>query len=123
MIRSTNNGNSWTSANAGLTVPVTAFAVRPNQSENSSLFAGTQGGGVFFSTNNGRSWITVNSGLEDLYITSLATNSSSISLLKYGKDDSDAKVVTFVLELQQRSWKMQEASSFLQSGDRVRTTL
>ena len=41
---------------------ITCFAVTPNESGGSNLFAGTYGG-VYLSTNNGTSWTHVNSGL------------------------------------------------------------
>ena len=50
--RSTNNGTSWTSVNAGLTNPIiNALTIKGND-----LFAATYFGGVFLSTDNGGSW-------------------------------------------------------------------
>jgi hypothetical protein len=66
IFRSTDNGESWTAVNHGLTTCsgrpnpcVLSFAVNGN-----NIFAGTgYDQGLFFSTNNGESWTSVNSGL------------------------------------------------------------
>ena len=69
---STNNGTSWTAANAGLTSNyVSSFAVSPNGAGSTNLFAGT-GSGVFLSTNNGTSWTAVDSGLTSKQVLDLA---------------------------------------------------
>ncbi len=70
---STDNGASWTQANAGLTnTSVYALAVN-----GSNLFAGTYGG-VFLSTDNGASWTQVNTGLTNTWVTSLAVSGSNL---------------------------------------------
>lgn len=66
IFRSTNNGDSWTAVNSGLTTDlgrpgpcVGSFAVSGN-----SIFAGTgYDQGLFLSTDNGESWTAVNSSL------------------------------------------------------------
>ncbi len=68
VIRSTNNGISWTEVSAGLTnTDIRSFAV-----SNTNLFAGTAGGGVFRSTDNGTSWTAASTGLTNTEIRSLA---------------------------------------------------
>lgn len=70
---STNNGESWTEVNNGLTTSsVRAFIV-----SGTDLFAGTLGG-VFLSTNNGASWTEVNNGLTNLAAYSLAVSGTNL---------------------------------------------
>jgi photosystem II stability/assembly factor-like uncharacterized protein len=72
VFRSTNNGDSWTAVNTGLTrTNVTALAINPATRD---IFAGTLGGGVFRSTNNGDSWTAVNIDLTDTFVYTLAIN-------------------------------------------------
>ena len=74
IFRSTNNGDSWTAVNTGLTETY-VFALAINSSGH--IFAGTfYGGGVFRSTNNGDSWTAVNTGLTNLDVEALAINAS-----------------------------------------------
>jgi hypothetical protein len=57
---STDNGDSWTEANAGLSgASAQAFAVNGK-----TLFAGLDGRGVFKSTDNGSNWIDANNGFD-----------------------------------------------------------
>ncbi len=70
--RSTNNGDSWTPVNTGLTGSV-VFALALNTSEH--IFAGTYGG-VYRSTNNGDSWTPINTGLVSIGVFALASNTS-----------------------------------------------
>ena len=66
--RSTNNGDSWTTVNAGIepgTVQSLAVA-------GTKLFAGTLNNGVFLSTDNGGTWTAASSGLVKRMIYSLA---------------------------------------------------
>jgi len=59
----------WVQTNTGLTSPnVHAFAVSPNGTGGTNLFAGTYGGGAFLSTNNGTSWTAVNTGLTSAFV-------------------------------------------------------
>jgi hypothetical protein len=60
---STNNGQSWSSANSGLTSNI-VITLTVN---GTNIYAGTTAG-LFKSTDNGNSWNTVNSGLGTTYI-------------------------------------------------------
>ena len=51
------------------------MAIEPTVS--ATLYAGTEGGGVFKSTNGGQSWTAVNSGLTDTYVYALAIDPST----------------------------------------------
>jgi photosystem II stability/assembly factor-like uncharacterized protein len=84
---STNDGESWTAINSGLTTAkldlsngvVLSFAVA-----GINLFAATWGGGVFLSTNNGTSWTPVNSGLTIRYVRCLVISGKSLLAGTYG---------------------------------------
>jgi len=66
----TNDAIHWNAFNAGLAnTNITSLT-----SNNTFVFAGTNGGGVFRSGLVTNSWTAVNSGLPDLFITSLFTN-------------------------------------------------
>jgi len=73
--RSTDNGDSWTLVNTGLTsTDVAALAIN-----GSTIFAGThsimgQGGGMFRSTDNGDTWTEQNNHLTALDVNSVAIN-------------------------------------------------
>jgi formylglycine-generating enzyme required for sulfatase activity len=58
VIRSTDNGISWSGVNNGIT-SIYAFSFAVN---GTNLFTGTSVGGVFLSTNNGASWNSVSIG-------------------------------------------------------------
>jgi Secretion system C-terminal sorting domain len=66
--RSTDNGQSWFLANAGLPIYI---AVNALATSGSDLFAGLAGHGVYHSTNQGASWVWASSGLTDSSISSL----------------------------------------------------
>ena len=71
IFRSTDNGETWTGVNSGLTATnVRALAISPTD----HIFAGTFGG-VFRSTDNGDSWTSVKNGLEFPFVISLSINS------------------------------------------------
>jgi len=73
IFRSTDNVETWTGVNSGLTATnVRALAIN---AVSGHIFAGTFSG-VFRSTDNGDSWIPVNNGLEFPSVISLAINSS-----------------------------------------------
>jgi photosystem II stability/assembly factor-like uncharacterized protein len=70
---STNEGNSWTQINNGLSdSTVSALAIN-----NAGIFAGTDDG-VFLSTNNGAGWMQSSIGLVNSTITSLAVSGNNI---------------------------------------------
>ncbi len=73
VFHSTDNGNSWTEVNNGLTnLSVLSLAINSR----GHIFVGTLGDGVFRSTNNGDSWTAVNAGLTKTVILALAINAS-----------------------------------------------
>src|SRR5438105_14095406 len=73
IFRSSDNGETWTGVNNGLTdTNVRALAIN----NAGHIFGGTWSGGVFRSTDNGENWVAVNNGLEFLGIISLAINSN-----------------------------------------------
>ncbi len=60
VLRSKDNGASWTLINSGLiNIDVRSLAVDAS----GHVFAGTEGGGIFLSTDGGAHWEPVNSGL------------------------------------------------------------
>jgi hypothetical protein len=75
--RSTDNGDSWTLANIGLTsTDVAALAVN---GRNYHVFAGThsimgKGGGMFRSADNGDTWTEQNRGFTALDVKSVVIN-------------------------------------------------
>ncbi len=72
---STNNGQSWTAAKAGL-INTNTLALA---TDGTNLFAGTQGaygGGFFISTDNGTSWSA--RGLAPLGVTVLALKGTNL---------------------------------------------
>lgn len=81
VFRSTDNGASWTAANAGLTsTRILALAI----SSSGSIFAGTEDGGVFQSPDNGATWIPKNNGLTVKYVIALAITSEGYILAGVG---------------------------------------
>ena len=79
VFRSTDNGQSWTAVNTGLTnKSVWALATI-----GANVFAGTEGDGVFRSTDNGANWTAINAGLPRdgdgaIYSYALAANGTSL---------------------------------------------
>ncbi len=74
VIRSSDNGATWTEVNNGLTNrQVTAIGLN-----GSNLFAGTYEGGIFLSTDYGNNWKTVNSGLTNMKVYSFAFSGINI---------------------------------------------
>ena len=60
--------------NTGLTTNnVQALAV-----SGTSVFAGTNGGGIFMSANNGKAWTEINTGLSTNDVKSMAANESNL---------------------------------------------
>ena len=73
IFRSTDNAETWTAVNNGLTdTNVRALAIN---NASGHIFGGTWSSGVFRSTDNGDSWTAVNNGLNALSVRSLVTNS------------------------------------------------
>ena len=85
VLRSTNNGLSWTQVNNGLanTAIVVSLAVSPNNVTGADVFAGTANNGVYLSTNNGSSWTQVNNGLTNKNVRSLLAAGTSLFALTY----------------------------------------
>jgi photosystem II stability/assembly factor-like uncharacterized protein len=71
---STDDGQSWTTLNSGLTT----LDTRALAFKGSDLFAGTWGGGVFRSTDHGANWIPVNNGLENKDVLSFAVKDDNL---------------------------------------------
>ena len=79
MFKTGDGGQNWTRMNAGLLVTtVQALAIDP--SSPATVYAGTQGGGVFKSTNAGKSWAVFNDGLTNPTVIALAIDPASNTL-------------------------------------------
>jgi uncharacterized repeat protein (TIGR02543 family) len=84
-VRAADTG-SWAAANTGLTgMNVLCFAINPQNP--STLYAGTDIGGVFLSVDSGATWIAVNTGLASTYVPALAINPLDPSTV-YASNDS-----------------------------------
>lgn len=77
---STNNGTSWTAVNTGLrtNTRVRAFAVSPNGTGGTNLFAGFDSSGVFLSTNSGTSWTAASTGLTNGSVYAFAVSGTNL---------------------------------------------
>ena len=64
----------WTAINTGMTNNI----VRSFAKSGNTLYAGTQGGGMFTSTNNGNSWTAINNGLTNTTVWTLATSGQNL---------------------------------------------
>ncbi len=74
IIRSSDNGATWSEVNNGLTNrQVTAIGLN-----GSNLFAGTYEGGIFLSTDYGNNWTAVNTGLTNMKVYSFAFSGNNI---------------------------------------------
>jgi photosystem II stability/assembly factor-like uncharacterized protein len=74
VFRSSDNGTTWTPANAGLgTYGVWSLALA-----GTNLFAGTYGGGVFLSTDNGATWTSASDGLAEPHALALAVDGRNL---------------------------------------------
>ncbi|MFI5200786.1 MAG: regulator [Candidatus Kapaibacterium sp.] len=72
VLRSTDDGTTWKSANSGLaSVAVTSFAVIGSNSSSPIVFAGTFGNGVFRSSDSGSTWVAGGSA-GDMNVQALA---------------------------------------------------
>src|SRR5262249_47618988 len=70
---------TWTLSSGGLTATdVRGLAIDPLDSD--TLYAGTNGGGVFRSEDAGKSWLPLNDGLTDLHVGALAIDASGSRL-------------------------------------------
>jgi photosystem II stability/assembly factor-like uncharacterized protein len=69
---SSDNGNSWTAANSGLT-NLNILSLTGNDSK---IIAGTEAGGVFVSIDHGLNWIPANEGFSQTNIPSLMVSDS-----------------------------------------------
>jgi photosystem II stability/assembly factor-like uncharacterized protein len=74
VVRSTDDGLSWTTVNTGLT----NHNVLSLEITSQYVFAGTDGGGVFRSSDNGNTWSAINTGLGNLIIYSLLVNGTNL---------------------------------------------
>ena len=77
--------NTWTS-NGPEGGEVFALAIDPVTS--TTLYAGTQGGGVFKSTNSGASWSAVNTGLTNTEVRALAIDPTTPTTVYAGTGSS-----------------------------------
>jgi photosystem II stability/assembly factor-like uncharacterized protein len=79
ILRSTDNGATWTTAHAGLTDTIAqCLAVNGN-----TFFAGTSDG-IFRSDNGGTGWVKVNMGASNVWVNSIAVGNN---VLLAGTDD------------------------------------
>lgn len=68
---STNEAESWSEANTGLTSLNVMSLTRDG---NGNVFASTFGGGVFYSSDNCRTWTAINDGLNNREVVALAVD-------------------------------------------------
>lgn len=81
--------SSWVTANNGLThLSVTSLSAVP---ERGTLYAGTDGGGVFRSLDLGMTWVPVNTGLSSLRVRAVAAVPTSPSVAFAGTVDGTFK--------------------------------
>lgn len=76
--RSTDNGQTWTAVNNGLSG--NALFIRSLLAMGNNIFAGTYGGGIYRTTDNGQNWTAVKNGLSGggLFVRSLVVVGNSI---------------------------------------------
>ena len=75
LFKSTNEGNSWSKINNGITDTVIhSITITPNQ----KIFVATNKHGIFLSSNGGVNWIKVNEGLKDTQMVSIAAKSDEL---------------------------------------------
>jgi len=68
----------WVQTNGPLGGIVEAFAILPNATGGTNLFAGVIRGGVYLSTNNGANWTAVDSGLTNKIVQTLAVSGANL---------------------------------------------
>lgn len=103
VVLSTDDGESWKSANSGLENAIT-LTLALNSREH--IFAGTWWSGIFRSTDQGESWAAINSGLTSSAIWSFAVDAQDYV---YAGDDSG------------RVFRSAEPTSVKEFGDRAPT--
>ncbi len=74
IMRSTDNGGSWSENNNGLPASITTLMV----DSSGYVYVGTSDSGIFRSEDNGESWTQLNSGLTTLVISSFVTTKDGI---------------------------------------------
>ncbi len=68
----------------GLTSGLDVYALAINPATPATLYAGTDGGGVFKSTDSGGTWTAANTGLTNLTVYALAINPATPATLYAG---------------------------------------
>ena len=72
---STNYGVSWNIKNTGISnINISSLTIKNDD----TLFAGTQGGGIYISMDNGENWVSKNSGLKSININCLCINNGLV---------------------------------------------
>jgi len=82
LFRSTNRGRSYFQLDIYPQTIVRSMVVSPEYASDSSLFAATNGGGVYRSTDGGTTWETKNTGLSFRFLSPIAISPA------YGTDDT-----------------------------------
>ena len=80
IVKSTDGGSSWTLVNTGLPLFISATAVSIDPVIPTTLYAGISGHGVFKSIDGGANWTAMNPGLSDLFVSSLAIDTTGTTL-------------------------------------------
>ncbi|MFA6540896.1 MAG: T9SS type A sorting domain-containing protein [Bacteroidota bacterium] len=87
VFRSDNYGDSWVEIDGGnflmgdtgfTNSHIHALAASPNENGGVTLFAGTEGNGIYLSANADTNWTAVNSGLTNLNVYALVADSNNI---------------------------------------------
>jgi photosystem II stability/assembly factor-like uncharacterized protein len=68
-------GGNWESCDEITSASVLSLAVSPRYATDRTLFAGSNGKGVWMSNNEGSTWVAINDGLSSLNVESLAVTS------------------------------------------------
>ena len=95
VFKSTDGGTSWcwTAVSNDLTnAYVSAIAIDPQIP--GTLYAGTDGGGVYKSSNGGMNWTAINTGLTNTFVNTLAINPQTPETLYAGTGSGVFKLVT-----------------------------